>query len=337
MKVFMIGGTGLLGSEAAFELIRRGHEVSTLALPPIPSGAQLPQEMDIEFGNFMEMSDDEIRTRMEGCGGFVFAAGIDERVEGPPPVYDMFKRFNIDALGRLLRISKEVKVKHAVICGSYFSHFARTMPEEDFTRWHPYIRSRVDQEDLCLSFAGDDFNVAVLEIPYVFGTQPGRQPVWLFLVEQLKRMEKATLYPKGGTAMVTAKQIGQAVAGALERNKGGHCYPLGYYNMTWVEMLNIIHRYMGVPGKKIKLIPRWMYELGGRQTMKLHKKMGHEGGLHPVKFSKIMCSNTFIDKESGCEPLGVLVDDIDAAIGDSIKLCMEILDGRALTIGMKTG
>jgi uncharacterized protein YbjT (DUF2867 family) len=38
MKVFMIGGTGLLGSEAVRELIARGHEVTALALPPLPRG-----------------------------------------------------------------------------------------------------------------------------------------------------------------------------------------------------------------------------------------------------------------------------------------------------------
>lgn len=58
MKVFMIGGTGLLGSEAAKELIARGHEVVSIALPPIPTGAQLPPGMKIEFGNYMELSDD---------------------------------------------------------------------------------------------------------------------------------------------------------------------------------------------------------------------------------------------------------------------------------------
>ena len=45
MKVFMIGGTGLLGSEAAKELISQGHEVSSIALPPLPTGAVLPPEM----------------------------------------------------------------------------------------------------------------------------------------------------------------------------------------------------------------------------------------------------------------------------------------------------
>ena len=83
MKVFMIGGTGLLGSEAAKVLIERGHEVVSIALPPLPKGAVLPEKMKIEFGNYLEMSDDELREKLAGCEGFVFAAGVDERVEGP--------------------------------------------------------------------------------------------------------------------------------------------------------------------------------------------------------------------------------------------------------------
>jgi putative NADH-flavin reductase len=45
MKIFMIGGTGLLGSEAAKELINRGHEVTSIALPPLPKGTVLPEKM----------------------------------------------------------------------------------------------------------------------------------------------------------------------------------------------------------------------------------------------------------------------------------------------------
>ena len=88
MKVFMIGGTGLLGSAAAQLFIDKGHEVKTVSLPPLPEGAPIPKEMEIVFGNYLEMSDDEIKNIMDGCDCFVFAAGVDERVEFPAPVYD---------------------------------------------------------------------------------------------------------------------------------------------------------------------------------------------------------------------------------------------------------
>lgn len=335
MKIFIIGGTGLLGSEAAKELIKRGHKVTSIALPPIPTGAGLPPEMELEFGNYMEMTDEELKKHFKGCEGFIFAAGVDERIEGPAPIYDMFKKFNITPLERLLRIAKESGVKHAVVCGSYFSYFDKLWPEKELYKWHPYIRSRRDQEDVALGFTGSNFDVAILELPYIFGTQPGRKPVWVFLVEMIRGMKNATMYPKGGTTMVTVRQVGQAIAGSLERNKGGNCYPIGYYNLTWVEMLKIIHKYMGCPDKKIITVPNFMYALGMRKIMKEQKAAGHEGGLNMVRFASLQCVNEFIDKSLGCEPLGVQSDDIDAAIGESIKLCLEVLDGKTETIGMK--
>ena len=90
MKVFMIGGTGLLGCEAARIFIERGHQVKSVALPPLPEGAPIPEEMELEFCNIYEKSDDEIKAMMEGYDCFVFAAGIDERVEFPAPVYDVY-------------------------------------------------------------------------------------------------------------------------------------------------------------------------------------------------------------------------------------------------------
>lgn len=332
MKICMIGGTGLLGSQGAAELISRGHQVKAIALPPLPQGAVLPPEMEIEYGNYLEMNDDEIKKMFEGCEGFVFAAGVDERVEGPAPIYDLYKKYNIDPVKRLLKIAKECGVKHCVILGSYFSYFSKARPQMHLTEYHPYIRSRIDQEKAAMSFADDNFDVAVLELPYIFGTQPGRKPVWVFLVESIRKMPGVTMWPKGGSTMVTVKQVGQAIAGAVERNKGGNCYPIGYYNLTWKEMLAICHKHLGCPNKKIITIPDWMYGMAGKSLLKQQKKDGIQGGLDMIKFTELQCSNQFIDKELGCIPLGVEPDDIDSAIGDSVKLCVDILDGKAKNI-----
>jgi nucleoside-diphosphate-sugar epimerase len=281
------------------------------------------------------MMDEEIKEHFAGCEGFVFAAGVDERVEGPAPIYNLFKKYNIDPVKRLLRLAKEAGVKHVVILGSYFSYFNKAWPSKKLAQWHPYIRSRRDQETAAMSFADKNFDVAVLELPYIFGTQPGRKPVWVFLVESIRSMRGATLYPRGGTAMVTVRQVGQAIAGAVEKNKGGHCYPIGYYNMKWKQLLKIVHKYLGCPDKKIITIPDWMYAIGGKKLMKEQKAKNIEGGLNMVKFTDLQCSELFIDKSLGCEPLGVQPDDIDGAIGDSIRLCVDIMDNKVQTLNMK--
>ena len=189
MKVFMIGGTGLLGCEAARIFLERGHAVKSVALPPLPVGAPIPEEMEIELCNLYEKSDEEIKEMMAGCDCFVFAAGVDERVEAPAPVYDLYYKCNIAPLKRLLPICKEVGMKNAVILGSYFAYLAKERPDMKLTEKHPYIRSRIDQEEVAFSYADENFDVAVLELPYIFGTQPGRKPVWVFLVENIRGME----------------------------------------------------------------------------------------------------------------------------------------------------
>ena len=335
MRVFMIGGTGLLGSEGARELIARGHEVSTIARRELPDASVLPPEMGIERGDCLEMSDEELREKLRGCDGFVFAAGVDERVEGPAPIYEMYKKCNIDPTKRLLGLCRECGVKHAVVLGSYFSYAAKKWPEKSLTAYHPYIRSRIDQENVAMGFAQDGLDVAVLELPYIFGTQPGREPVWVFLAEYIRKMKPATFYPKGGTAMVTTRQTGQAIAGALERNVGGRCYPVGYYNMTWKELLKIAHKYLDCPEKKIVTIPNWMYAAGAMKLMKDYEKKGIQSGLDLVKYADVMCSNLFISKTEGAQSLGVTSDDIEGAIGDSFMLSRDILDGKAQAIAMK--
>ena len=337
MKVFMMGGTGLLGCEAARIFIERGHDVTSVALPPLPQGAPIPEAMHLEFCNIYEKSDEEIKEFLKGMDCFVFAAGVDERVEFKAPVYDSYYKFNIAPIKRILPLCKEVGVKKAVILGSYFSYLAKEKPEMKLTEKHPYIRSRIDQENIAFSFADDNFDVSVLELPYIFGTQPGRKPVWVILIEQLRRMDKlpCTLYPAGGTAMLTVRQVGEVIVGAAERSKGAKAWPISMYNLTWKEFLKIVYDARGMgANRKIISIPPWMMKMGLGSVVKDYKARGVDSGIDPMGLPDIMDLNLFIPDRYAKE-LGATDDDIKAAIFDSIKVSVASDEGKVQLLGMK--
>ena len=337
MKVFMIGGTGLLGCEAARIFIERGHQVKSVALPPLPEGAPIPEAMELEFCNIYDKSDDEIKAMMQGYDCFVFAAGVDERVEFPAPVYDAYYKFNIAPLKRILPLCKEIGMKNAVILGSYFAYADKIWPEMELTKKHPYIRSRVDQENVAFSFADDNFDVAVLELPYIFGTQPGRKPVWVILIEQIKMMDKLplTMYPGGGTAMLTVRQVGEVIVGAAEKSKGATAWPISMYNQTWKEFLKIVYAARGMgDNRKVLSIPAWMMRMGLGKVKKEYAEKGIESGIDVDGLADIMARNLFIDKKYSVE-LGATEDDIVAAITDSIKVSQAAYDGKVKLLEMK--
>ena len=346
MKVFMIGGTGLLGLEAAKALIAKGHTVEADALPPLPVGAEIPKELKLNLRDSNKRTDEELRQAFQGVDCFIFAAGIDERVECPHPVYDWYEKYNVAPLARMLPIAKECGVKKAVVLGSYFAllvheqyGYNAKLPKGLLDR-NPYLRARMKQEETVKSFCDENFDAAVLELPYIFGTQPGRQPVWTILIEQIEGMDKmkSTLYPKGGTAIVTVRQVGQAIAGAAEKLggelKGFNPLPIGMVNYTWKQFLSVVYKARGMEGRKIVGIPAFVMKLGMGSVLKEYKKKGIEPGLDPYYLPYIMNLNLFID-DAVARSLGVEEDDIDASIEDSVKVSIACHSGQAHLLQMK--
>ena len=337
MNIFMIGGTGLLGCEAATQLIKMGHKVTSVALPPLPQGAPIPEEMEIVFGDINKKSDEEIEEMLKGNDVFIYAAGVDERVEFPHPVMDYYDKFNNAPLRRIFPLCKKVGVKRAVVLGSYFAYLTKSRPDMGLQQRNPYFKARMMQEDICKNAVDDNFSTCVLELPYIFGTQPGRKPVWTILIEQLKAMDSLpfTLYPKGGTAMLTVRQVGEAIVGAAEQVKGARAYGISCYNLTWREFLKIVYRAMdGIPDRKIVDCPKVFFQMFGHVMRKDYASRNVEGGIDPVGLADIMGMNLFIPtddtKELGCTP-----DDIEAAIFDSIKLSKAAYEGKAKLLEMK--
>lgn len=347
MKVFLVGGTGLLGASASNLLIERGHEVVAVALPPKPDGAPISEKIQLKYCDVNKISDEEVEKLMAGCDAFIFASGIDERVECPHPVYEWYEKYNIKPLERLMPIAKSQGIKKAVVLGSYFSMldkeeygYTRAIPKGVKER-NPYIRARVRQEEVVKSFVDDNFDAAVLELPYIFGTQPGRQPVWTVLIEQIAGMDKLpfTMYPKGGTAMLTVRQVAQSIVGAAEKLgeefKGFYAWPIGVYNKTWRDFLKIVYDARGISkNRRIMSVPAWMMKMGMKGVIKEYNEKGIEPGLDVYYLPYIMNLNLFIDPKYALA-LGVTEDDINAAIFDSIHVSVACYKGEVKLVGMK--
>lgn len=338
MNIFMIGGTGLLGCEAARCLIEKGHKVTSVALPPLPQGAPIPQEMDIILEDINKKTDEEVENLLKGNEVFIFAAGVDERVEFPAPVMDYYYKFNIAPLERILPICKKVGIRKAVVLGSYFSYLSKLRPDMKLPEKNPYFKARLQQEELCEAFCDDSFSAVVLELPYIFGTQPGRKPVWTILIEQLKMMDSlpCTLYPAGGTAMLTCRQVGQVIAGAALREKSGFdAIPIGMYNMKWNEFLKIVYAARGMGyNRKIISVKPWMMKMGMTKIALDYKKRKIDSGMDPFNLPDIMDIDLFINNAYAKE-LGATEDDIDAAITESIRVSEASYNGTVKLLEMK--
>ena len=155
----------------------------------------------------------------------------------------------------------------------------------------------------------------------------------MFIAEMIKNAKKDKIYyPKGGTTMVTVRQVGQCVAGAIENTIGAKTYPVGWFNMEWKQWLEIFSKGMGQK-KKIVTIPTFLFKMFAKKMKKDSKDI--ESGLDMAEFAKVMTAKTYIDKKIIENELGVTDDNIVKAIEESAKLCKDILSEKVEVIDMK--
>ncbi|MGO2962178.1 MAG: NAD-dependent epimerase/dehydratase family protein [Carnobacterium maltaromaticum] len=319
-KVFVLGGTGFLGYYTTKELLKRGYQVVTAALPPLPEEGLLPAEVEITLGNINEMSDDEVLALLKGCEGFIYGAGADERMVPKKPASKFFYEANVLPTQRLANLAKKAGVKKFVVFGSYFAEFAERLPEEKL-KAEAYPNTRLLQEQI--AFAEGDVSMVVtsLRLPYIFGTMPGRMPLWKMFTDQIKGQ---AVFPalKGGTAMVTVEQVAEAAVGALENGVHRTTYAIGDTNMKYQEFYQMMVDALGQDTQ----VPVVSYEdvKAIYEGIDLEAdKAGLEHGIHSTKSAKMQEYDLYLNPEDTFPNLKVKRYDVIASIQETLKRCVE--------------
>ncbi len=298
-KVLIAGGTGFLGYHAALKFLSEGVKVDAVALPrEIDLSGWYPEEIGIRFGDLFAMSEDEVAALCSGQGydTFVYALGPDDRVVPKAPAAAFFRDKLVVQSEKIVRAARRAGIARAVVLNSYFTHFDR-LKDGVLAAHHPYVRARVEQEESLrrLGVAGV-FDVMFLELPFIFGTMPGRLPLWKeFFLDAFAKYPAAFL-PKGGiTACIDVSGVAEAIVAAARNGANGRGYPIGRENLSYREILELMLEAVGAK-KKVFAIPAWIAAIGGRAIDRNYRRQGREAGLdHGKLMGDILAQDFSID------------------------------------------
>lgn len=320
MQVLIVGGTGFIGYHAVKALLKNGHRVTVLALPPLPAEDFLPSEVKIILSDLKSMSDESLKILLKKQDAVVFAAGADDRTLPKSPAYSFFYLFNVSVCVRFFTLARESGVKRGVLLSSYFAYFDRIWPEMQLSLYHPYIRSRQEQEKQTLKATFPDLELIILEMPYIFGSTPGLVPLWKPLIRYI-RSPLPLFYTRGGTNMISVKHVADAITGAVEKGQAGERYLIGDENISWVDFLNRLLHIMNLR-KRVITIPDFTARIAAGSLRFFHTLKGLESGLDPVAFINVQTKNTFFNPESSRQALGYGKGGMDEAFAETINACL---------------
>lgn len=296
-NVFICGGTGFLGFYSAKEFIRQGAKVGVLALPnEITLGQDWwPQEIDVHYGRLFNLrpgdesptvTKEELKEMFTGYDTLVYAVGPDDRMHTPKDVtgYDFFHTYLVDKVIPVFEAAKEAGVKKAILLNSYFAYFDRRWPESHLADRHPYIKVRVEQGDALIKvgegLADGGMDVVVLELPYIFGSMPGRTPLWKEVFLDRFAGMPAIFFPKGGTNMIHVNGIAESVVAAAYYGQHGDRLPIGNKDWKFKDMINLIMETIGCK-KRYCGVGAGIAAMGVKMTVvKKLKKEHQDSGLN---------------------------------------------------------
>lgn len=293
-KILILGATGLLGQHATQYGLTKGYKITMV-------GRSQPDEMLIGLQkqvvtpfDILTSSQKDLIELLRSHSIVIMAFGADDREIHPAPAQKFFQENLVDLTERVVLACVQASVKQIIICGSYFTAWDREHPELGFKDHHIYVQARVKQQEVAFKYA-QQIDVKFLEIPYVFGTIPTQTPMWKdWLFERIRKMP-IVFYPKGGSAIITASQVGEALINLCDVQSNEKCFVIVDENWTWKELIKIILKEMN----KLPIIINAPYFISQRVALKMKanlKKEGKESGIDPKYLMKdIMTKELFFD------------------------------------------
>lgn len=236
MNVLIVGGSGLIGGDAALYLKSQGHSITIMAR----SRPTVPVLAEFDFLQSDYINDDMDDGRLIGFDWLLFSAAADIRnipLDGSITPENFYSKSNDKAVPRFFTAAKNAGIKRSVYIGTFYPQVA---PQQ--IGKCPYVTSRHNTDVAVRALSTDSFGVCCLNPPFVIGHIPGMNiPYVQALVSYVKGQlpDLPVFSPVGGSNFITSRSIAQAVLGALENGESGKSYLIGDENHLWKDYLEM--------------------------------------------------------------------------------------------------
>jgi dihydroflavonol-4-reductase len=264
-KKLVIGASGFLGSHVARALVERGDDVRVMIRTR--SSTKAIDDLDVErcYGDVFD--DDALRAAMSGCDD-VFYCAVDTRawLRDPAPLF----RTNVEGLRHALDAALAADLHRFVFTSSQSTIGLRNdglASEADAFNWGDksggYIRSRVEAENLVLSYARDRGLPAVaMCVSITYGPRDfGPTPHGMFVA--VAAGGKLPFYIKdAANEVVGIEDAANALLLAADKGRNGERYIVSERLLSARELAETAAAAVGAPPPKFGVPLRVMYALG---------------------------------------------------------------------------
>jgi nucleoside-diphosphate-sugar epimerase len=322
LLVSIIGGTGQLGHFVAKHLYSRGHLVQAIGIGEPPKPGFLPEETKIELVDTSTLSIKQLAELLKGSDVVIHAAGADGRALFDIPAIEGYRKQNVKPIEDLIEAMKLIGSKKLIVLGSYYTYMDRISPDLRIPDYSPYVKSRVEQAELVMNQTPPDWEVGVLELPYIFGAAPGKGTLWNFYIDMIQTASDEVAVHSGGTACITMNQVGIAAANACELSIGKRFFPIGNVNLKYRE---IFEHFASVLGSKVPIKDKpaeFFLEKANKQATAL-KSIGKESAYDPIKLLEWESLDFYITPSYSMNFLQFQEEDIHKAIQESVEATLK--------------
>jgi dihydroflavonol-4-reductase len=324
MRVFVTGGTGLLGNNLVRLLLRGGHEVTALVRSKANAaralgglGVQLVEGDMADVAGFADA--------LAGHGLLYHAAAYFREYYQPGDHWGRLKAINIDGTLALLRAAEAHGVGKVVYASSSGVLGRRpdglpadeTTPPDELVRRNLYFRSKLLAEEAIAEFLrGSSLPVTMILPGWMFGpgdwapTSSGR------LVLDFLNRRLPLGFPGFGGA-TDARDVAAAMIAAAERGRSGERYLVGGDRpVSFRQLFALLEELSGVPAPRI-FGPYWL-ALGFAYGSELASRVTGRPAVAPVEGVRSLREPHPMSSAKAIRELGVTLRPLRDTLRDEI-------------------